>query len=97
MGMMPAGSGTVGFLWQFRHSLPRSAGSDFGIFGAIDVTLAYQAGRGDRWVHVPGRPDFISNTDPSFGHGVIYTASCPVTVGDGQWLYFSAYARTPGS
>ena len=96
MGMMPAGSGTVGFLWQFRHSLPRTHLSNSGVFGVIDVTLAYQAGRKDRWVHVPGRPDFISNSDPSFGHGVIYTASCPVTVGDEQWLYFSAYARTHG-
>ena len=94
MGMMPAGSGTVGFLWQFRHSLPRSAGSEVGVFGVIDVTLAYQAGRKDRWVHVPGRPDFINNTDPSFGNGVIYTSSCPVTVGDEQWLYFSAYPRS---
>lgn len=94
MGMMPAGSGTVGFLWQFRHSLPRSAGTEVGVFGVIDVTLAYQAGRGDRWAHVPGRPDFISNTDPSFGKGVIYTSSCPVMVGDEQWLYFSAYPRS---
>ncbi len=94
MGMMPAGSGTVGFLWQFRHRLPRTYGSGIGIFGEIDVTLAYQAARGDRWLHVPGRPDFISNRDPGFGRGVIYTASCPILVGDEQWLYFNAYARS---
>ncbi len=96
MGMMPAGAGTVGFLWQFRHSLPRTAGSEFGVFGVVDVTLAYQAGRGDRWVHLPGRPDFISHADCPFGQGGIYTASCPVEVGDEQWLYFSASAHTHG-
>ena len=67
MGMMPAGSGTVGFLWQFRHSLPRKHLSDYGVFGVNDVTLVYQAGRGERWEHVPGRPDFISHAAPSFG------------------------------
>lgn len=91
MGMMPAGSGTVGFLWQFRHSLPLS---ECGFFGVVDVTLAYQAGRGDRWVHVPGRPDFISHADCRFGQGTIYTASCPVEVGDEQWLYFSAWPHS---
>jgi len=88
MGMMPAGSGTVGFLWQFRRS-------DMA-HGVNDVTLVYQAGRGERWEHVPGRPDFISHADPSFGKGTVYTASCPVTVGDEQWLYFTAYTREHG-
>ncbi|MBL7044493.1 MAG: hypothetical protein ISR77_38055 [Pirellulaceae bacterium] len=87
MGMMPAGSGTVGFLWQFRHS---------GMHGVNDVTLVYQAGRGEHWEHVPGRPDFISHADPSFGQGTVYTSSCPVTVGDEQWLYFTAYTRIHG-
>ena len=88
MGMMPAGSGTVGFLWQFRRS-------DM-MHGVNDVTLVYQGGRGERWEHVPGRPDFISHADPSFGKGTIYTSSCPVTVGDEQWLYFTAYTRIHG-
>jgi hypothetical protein len=64
--------------------------------GVNDVTLVYQAGRGDRWVHVPGRPDFMSHADPSFGQGTVYTSSCPVTVGDEQWLYFTAYTRIHG-
>ena len=88
MGMMPAGSGTVGFLWQLRSSN--------GTHGVNDVTLVYQAGRGQNWEHVPGRPDFISHADPDFGKGTIYTSSCPVTVGDEQWLYFTAYNRTHG-
>lgn len=96
MGMMPAGSGTVGFIWQFRHSLPRTAGSDFGVFGVVEVSLAYQAGRGERWLHIPGRPDFISHADPSFGHGGVYTASCPVEAGGEQRLYFCAGAHTHG-
>ena len=87
LGMMPAGSGTVGFLWQFRHA---------GMHGVNDVTLVYQAGREEPWLHVPGRPEFISHADPSFGQGTIYTASCPVTVGDEQWLYFTAYLREHG-
>ena len=96
MGMMPAGSGTVGFLWQFRHSLPRTHGCGAGVFGVVDITLTYQCHPGDRWLHVPGRPDFLSHRDPPWGHGGIYTASCPVEVGDEQWLYFSASAHTHG-
>jgi hypothetical protein len=88
MGMMPAGSGTVGFLWQFRRS-------DM-MHGVNDVTLVYQAGREEPWEHVPGRPDFISHSDPGFGTGTIYTASSPVEVGDEQWLYFTAYTRIHG-
>ena len=88
MGMMPAGSGTVGFLWQFRRQSEMK--------GVNDVTLVYQAGRGERWEHLPGRPDFISHADPSYGTGTIYTASYPVMVGDEQWLYFNAYKRIHG-
>jgi len=96
MGMMPAGQATVGFLWQFRHQLPRTGGNGAGVFGVVDVSLAYQAAQGDRWQHLPGRPDFIKNDAPSFGNGCIYTASCPIEVGDEHWLYFSAFTRTHG-
>jgi hypothetical protein len=96
MGMMPAGSGTVGFLWQFRHALPRCTPWGYGVFGVVDVSLAYQSGRGDRWLHVPGRPEFLHHCQPAWGQGGIYTASCPVEVGDEQWLYFAAAARTHG-
>lgn len=96
MGMMAAGSGTVGFIWQLRHSLPRTPISNVGVFGSSDVTLAYQSARNERWLHMPSRPDFISHSDPPWGHGGIYTASCPVEVDDEHWLYFSASAHTHG-
>ena len=96
MGMMAAGSGTVGFLWQFRHSLPRTNGCGVGVFGVVDVSLTYQCGRGDRWLHMPGRPDFLCHSAPPWGHGGVYTASCPVEVGDEHWLYFSASRHTHG-
>ena len=96
MGMMPAGTGTVGFLWQFRHSLPRTHDTSVGVFGIVDVTLTYQCRPGDRWLHLPGRPDFLCHTDPPWGHGGIYTASCPVAVGEEHRLYFSSSAHTHG-
>ena len=96
MGMMAAGSGTVGFVWQLRHNLPRTAGTHVGVFGVADVTLTYQSARHERWLHMPSRPDFIAHTDPPWGHGGIYTASCPVEVGDEHWLYFSASRHTHG-
>ena len=96
MGMMPAGTGTVGFIWQFRHSLPRTADSEAGVFGVVDVSLAYQSGRGERWLHTFGRKDFISHDDTSWGSGGIYTASCPVEVGNEQRLYFASTLHTHG-
>jgi hypothetical protein len=96
MGMMPAGGGTVGFLWQFRHSLPRTADTEAGVFGAVDVSLVYQCGRGDRWLHSFGRKDFISHDDTPWGSGGIYTASCPVEAGDDQRLYFTSTLHSHG-
>jgi hypothetical protein len=94
MGLMPAGHGMVGFLWQFRHSnLPRTA-NGCAWFGEVDVTLAYQNRAGDCWLHVPGRPDFISHAEIPWGGGGVYTACCPVEVGDEQRLYFSACRRS---
>ncbi len=88
MGMMPAGQGTVGFLWQFRHSLPRTSGTETGVFGTTDVSLVYQAARGDCWLHVPGRKDFIAHDQLAWTSGGIYTASGAVEAGDEQRLYF---------
>jgi len=96
MGMMPAGSGTVGFLWPFRHSLPRTPGRETGIYGACDVALTYQPAPGARWLHMPGRPDFIAHTQVPWGSGGVYTASCPVEIGDEQRLYFSGARFTHG-
>lgn len=96
MGMMAAGSSTVGFLWQFRHSLPRTQGNGCGVFGVTDVSLVYQMAPGDRWLHAPGRADFISHLDTPWAQGGIYTASCPVEVGDEQRLYFCAATESHG-
>jgi len=96
MGMMPAGKGTVGFIWQFRHSLPLTTDSCAGVFGIVDVSLAYQCGRGERWLHPYGGRDFISHNDTPWGSGGIYTASAPVEFGDEQRLYFSSALHNHG-
>ncbi len=96
MGMMAAGSGTVGFIWQFRHSLPRTRGTEAGVFGIVDCSLAYQATPSGRWVHAYGREDFIGYRDMSWGTGGMYTASCPVDFGKTQRLYFCAARHTHG-
>jgi hypothetical protein len=86
----------VGFIWQFRHSLPRTKGSEAGVFGIVDCSLAYQATPGARWVHAYGREDFIGYRDMSWGTGGVYTASCPVDVPNAQRLYFCAARHTHG-
>jgi len=94
MGLMPAGNGMVGFLWQFRHcNVPRAVNGP-AFFGSVDVTLAYQNRPGDCWQHAPGRPDFINHAEIPWGGGCVYTASYPVEVGDEQRLYFSATKRS---
>ena len=94
MGMMPAGTGTVGFLWNFRHSMPRSAGTEMGIYGVTDVSLVYQDGLESRWQHMPGRPDFISHRHMNWGSGGVYTASSPLETESEHWLFFSAMSRS---
>ncbi len=96
MGMMPAGSGTVGFIWQFRHNLPRTARREFGVFGTMDVSLAYQCQPGDRWLHLPGRKDFMTHGTFTWDRGGIYTASGTVEVGDTQRLYFCGALENHG-
>jgi hypothetical protein len=96
MGMMPAGSGTVGFLWQFRHTLPRTRGAQTGVFGTMDVSLAYQQNPSDRWLHSFGRKDFLSHTALPWSRGGIYTASGVVAHGDEQRLYFCGSLESHG-
>ncbi|MBT3273268.1 MAG: hypothetical protein HN368_08950 [Spirochaetales bacterium] len=96
MGMMAAGQGTVGFIWQFRHSMPRTAERGYGVFGNVDVSLAYQEGRGHAWHHSPGRKDFIIHGETDWMKGGIYTSSCPVDAGDNQRLYFSGTPYSHG-
>lgn len=94
MAMQPAGGGTAGFVWQFRHSLPRtvkSAGDGPGVFGVVDVSLAYQPEVNSAWLHSPGRLDFISNMDiPWRPHSCVYTAASPTEFGDEHRLYLCA-------
>lgn len=94
MAMQLAGDATVGFVWQFRHALPRTqggGGGGRGVFGVVDVGLAYQPQRGAAWLHAPGRLDFINSQDiPWRPGGCVYTASCPVEVGDEHRLYLCA-------
>jgi hypothetical protein len=92
ISLMPAGGGTVGLLWQFRHYVPYPMGDGvvLGNFGVVDISLCYQDHPLDRWMHVHGRPDFMRHDDVSWGYGCIYLTSNPIDVGDEQWLYFSA-------
>ena len=96
MGMMAAGSGTVGFVWQFRHTLPRTQDRETGVFGVMDVSLAYQCREGDSWLHAPGRQDFLRHGSFDWNQGGIYTASSPVDVGDEQRLYFCGALHSHG-
>lgn len=89
MGMMPAGSGTVGFLWNYWHSLPYVGKYGNALYGKSDVTLVYQAEPGGKWFHMPGRPSFIDHETHPWMNGWVYTASTTVPVGDEQRLYFT--------
>lgn len=101
MSMQPAGEATVGFLHQFRHSLPRTAipnikSSDVGVFGDVDVSLVYQDAARACWQHAPGRRDFLTCVPGTFYQGGIYPASGVVEVGDEHWLYFAGQGQTHG-
>ena len=94
MGMLPAGSGTVGMIWQFRHRLPRPPSPGSGQFGNVDITLAYQAHPEGCWEHQSGRSDFISRASQPWARGGLYSASCPVEVGDEHWLYITGSSHS---
>ena len=96
MGMLGAGSGTVGFLWNYWHDLPYTWDSRFALYGTSDVTLVYQPEAGGRWMHVPGRPNFIDHSLHPWMSGWINTASCPIEMGDEHWLYFSGVPISHG-
>lgn len=95
MGMMPAGRGTVGFLWKYWHELPyaplysANGFPSLGLYGPADIALVYQSEPGAKWFHMPGRPDFISRQALPWSQGWIYSSSTVVEVGDEQRLYYS--------
>jgi hypothetical protein len=94
LSMLPVANGTVGFLCQFRHSLPRTSPpfkpAEKGVYGATDVSLVFQRNAGDRWLHAPGRPDFLSHDRFPWTRGGIYASSCGIETRDEQRLYFTA-------
>ena len=91
VSMLPAGGGTVGFIYQFRHYVPYpwGDGTVMGLFGVVDISLCYQERPSDRWIHVNGRTDFICHKDVPWGAKCVYLSSTPIEVGDEHWLYFS--------
>lgn len=99
MGMLPAGQGTVGFLWNYWHEMPYTGSptSAFALYGTSDITLVYQPDRGGRWLHLPGRPIFVDHTQvPWARNGWINSASNVVEVGDEHRLYFSGVPTSHG-
>ena len=96
MGMMPACRATVGFLWHFRHDLPLTPGRDHGVYGVVDVGLVYQPGPGEAWLHVHGRPDFLTHGEPAWAAGGIYTSANVVQAGDEQRLYLGGARLSHG-
>jgi hypothetical protein len=100
MGMLPAGRGTVGFLWNYWHELPYTtcgALQPVALYGTSDITLVYQPEPGGRWLHLPGRPNFVDHADvPWARNGWINSAANVVEVGDEQRLYFSGNSQSHG-
>lgn len=99
MGMLPAGQGTAGFLWNYWHELPYTGSPTCGcaLYGTSDITLVYQPEAGGRWFHMPGRPMFIDHTElPWARNGWINSASNVVEVGDEHRLYFSGQPTSHG-
>ena len=104
MNMLPAGVGTLGFLCRFFHYLPYSmndAMEHYASFGSSDISLVYQSGERDRWLHVPGRPPVIAHGSQPWNEGWVGGGSSPIQVGDEHWLYLNgmkhdhAWYRTP--
>lgn len=98
MGMLPAAGSTVGFLWQFRHTLPRTprVGREAGVFGSVGVSLVFQEAACDCWQHAPGRTDFLPSDALPWAEGGFYTASTPVESGDEHRLYLCGARHTHG-
>ena len=93
VAMMPAGWGMVGFIAQFRHRhpLPRNKlqGGCYGNWGETDVTLAYQPGAGERWLHSAGRPDFLTHGAVPWARNGWYLGSNVIDCGSEQRLYLT--------
>jgi len=94
VGLMPTPGPSIGFLWNFRHQHPLGYSEAqqirYGSVGHVDLSVVYQLERGGRWLHLPGRPDWLAARDaPEWARGALYTAASPIHVGDETWLYFT--------
>ena len=92
--LMPTSGPTIGILWKFYHLLPHGGtpgiSGPFGQTGGISLALTYQLERGGRWIHFPGRADWVSTQDmPDWASGGLSTAASPIDVGDETRLYFT--------
>lgn len=94
VALMPTPGPTLGILWNFRHLPPLGYHAPqmlhYGWIGSVDLSIICQPERGGRWLHLPGRPDWLAAADaPPWARGALYTASSPIEVGDETWLYFT--------
>ena len=98
MSMLPAGSGTVGLLWNFWHRLPLTSSSveNYALFGTADIGLVYQSGEQGRWLHVPGRKAFIDSGTFPWNRGWVHGAAGVVDVGSEQWYYLNGMQQDHG-
>lgn len=92
--LMPTPGPTLAVLWNFRHYLPLGHDDvhllDYGSAGCVDLSVVCQPERGGRWLHLPGRPDWLCAAQaPAWARGALYTAASPLDVGDETWLYFT--------
>lgn len=100
MGMMPAGrEGMVGFLWKYWHELPyvnAFGNQKIALYGRSDIGLVYQPEAGGRWLHMPGRANFIESASLQWTSGWINSSSNVVETGNEQRLYFSGRSYSHG-
>lgn len=88
--MAAAGESAVGFMENFRHDLPYSKSPEnYALYGISDISLTYQHKPGDRWLHAPGRREFVGPSAAWWTKGWISATVTPVEVGDEHWLYLS--------
>ena len=101
VALLPTPGPTLGMLWNFRHLPPLGVHPGqlltYGATGSVDLTLVCQPERGGRWLHLPGRPDWLPAAEaPAWAQGALYTAASPLDVGDQTWLYVTGTADQHG-
>ena len=97
--LMPTERSTVSFIQMHRNRLPyrdHPVGQGCGVYGVMDMTLAFQEDEDSCWIHMPGRPDFVSHHDIPWAGGMLFCASNVCNFGDEQRLYISGSAASHG-